>query len=156
MLSWQMTTTRFMMKKGVQQTTKVEKTTPRTRLAFSSERVEWLGEDFGRNGSAERIVFLPSLVESWNLISGVFMAESIWPLGSALWVDCLNYYSLFSIWKPVKDVNDPDQLLYNPTLIWEDFVLSMDNFPDYNCTEFFLLYLTTSLGKSQDEFYLFF
>ena len=34
------TTTRFMMKKGAQQITKVEKTTPRTLLAFSSDTVE--------------------------------------------------------------------------------------------------------------------
>ena len=37
----QVTTTRFMMKKGAQQMTKVEKTTPSTRLAFSSLTRDW-------------------------------------------------------------------------------------------------------------------
>ena len=57
------TTTRFMMKKGAQQITKVEKTTPRTLVVFSSDTVEvcCLG-GFGRNGNADRIVFLPFLV----------------------------------------------------------------------------------------------
>ena len=57
------TTTRFMMKKGAQQITKVEKTTPRTLVAFSSDTVEvcCLG-GFGRNGNADRIVFLPFLM----------------------------------------------------------------------------------------------
>ena len=62
---WQNTATRFMMKKGAQQITKVENTIPSTRLAFSSETVDvcsW--EGLGRKGRAESIVFLPSLVVS--------------------------------------------------------------------------------------------
>ena len=51
--------TRFSTKNGAQQTTKVEKTTPSTRLAFSSDTVALLGCSLGRGakGSAAKIVF---------------------------------------------------------------------------------------------------
>ena len=49
--------TRFSTKKGAQQTTKVEKTTPSTRLAFSSVTVEEVGGR-GANGRAAKIDLL--------------------------------------------------------------------------------------------------
>ena len=51
-------TTRLRIKKGAQHTTKVEKTTPRTRLAFSSDTVLFEGVGgLGANGKAAKIVF---------------------------------------------------------------------------------------------------
>ena len=49
--------TRFRTKKGAQQTTKVEKTTPSTRLAFSSVTVEEVGGR-GAKGRAAKIDLL--------------------------------------------------------------------------------------------------
>ena len=51
-------TTKFRTKKGAQQTTKVEKTTPSTRLAFSSDSVEVEGSERGANGRAANIDLL--------------------------------------------------------------------------------------------------
>ena len=52
------TTTRFMMKKGAQQITNVEKTTPSTRLAFSSETVEDICLKLLLNGRRDKLFFL--------------------------------------------------------------------------------------------------
>ena len=56
------TTPMFMMKKGAQQITNVEKTTPSTLLAFSSDIVEdFRSGVLGRNGKEDIMEFLESL-----------------------------------------------------------------------------------------------
>ena len=68
------TTTRFMMKKGAQQITKVEKTTPRTLLAFSLDTVADICLKLVVNWILDQLFFLELSWISWDILGGVWVA----------------------------------------------------------------------------------